>query len=148
MRRPCPRYIKRQTDSHHGRSWAVSIRRSGKKYQRQFGDQAFGGSAKARAAAEAYLRGLLTVLPKRPRFHRKYVNNKSGVAGVIHTWEMSQTGRRRPYFKAYWPKPGELGKVESRKFSINKYGRAEAFAFAVAARRQGIDDLRHESLSA
>ena len=146
MPRPRPKYVRRQTDAHRGKSWAVSIRRRGKNYQRQFGDRAFGGSGKARAAAEDYLRSLLTVLPKRPRFHRKYVNNKSGVAGVIHTWEMSLTGRRRPYFKAYWPKPGELGKVESRKFSISKYGRGEAFALAVAARRKGVDDLRKEAL--
>jgi hypothetical protein len=142
-----PKYIRRQTDAHLGASWAVAIQRRGKTYPRQFGDREYGGCDEARAAAESYLRSLLTVLPKRSRVHKKYATNESGVAGVIHALELTPIGVRSPYYSAYWPKPGEPGKVITRKFSISKYGREEAFALAVAARRKGVDDLGKESQS-
>jgi hypothetical protein len=140
-----PKYIRRQTDAHHGASWAVALQRRGKAYQRQFGDREYGGCDEAHAAAESYLRSLLKILPKRSRVRKKYVTNKSGMAGVIRTWEVTRTGARNSYYKAYWPKLGEPGKATSRKFSISKYGREGAFARAVAARRTGVDDAGNES---
>jgi hypothetical protein len=140
-----PKYIRRQTDAHHGMSWAVTIRRRGKTYQRQFGDREYGGCENSRAAAESYLKSLLDILPKRSRVHKKYVNNKSGAAGVIRTWERSRSGIKTRYYRAYWPKPNEPGKAITRKFSVSKYGRDEAFALAVAARREGAAGLLMDS---
>ena len=134
-------YLRRQTDTHHGLSWAVAIQRRGKSYQRQFGDRQYGGCDEARGAAESYLQSLLAVLPYRSRVRERYVTTKTGVTGVIKTWEWTRTGVKSPYFKAYWPKPGEPGKVISRKFSISKYGRKEAFTLAVAARQKGVAGL-------
>ncbi len=119
----------------------MAIRRRGKTYQRQFGDREHGGSEKAHVAAESYLKSLLDILPKRSRIPKKYATNKSGAAGVIRTWERSRTGIKSLYYKAYWPKPNEPGKVICRKFSVSKYGRDEAFALAVEARRKGVEGL-------
>jgi hypothetical protein len=139
-----PEYIHRHTDPHHGKSWAVAIRRRGKAYQRQFGDRQYGGCDEARAAAESYLQSLLAVLPKRSRVYEKYITTKFGMAGVIQVWERIRSGEKNPYFKAYWLKPGEPGKVISRKFSMVKYGREKAFALAVVARREGVESLGQE----
>lgn len=113
--------------------WQVALRRRGAGLAKAFPDLKHGGSAAALATAITWrdraVRGPTLSLRE---FHAKVRTvNRSGVSGV------------QKYFKAslpegWWQARIKLadGREKTRSFSIQKYGDAEAFRRAVAARKE------------
>ncbi len=70
----------------------------------------------------------------------KNINNTTGVTGV-HLATNSDYGYL--HFKAVW---GPKDNLSCKSFSVNKYGYDRAFAMAVAARTEGLEKLKIESV--
>jgi AP2 domain len=128
-------------------TWQVQFTRRGKVYSKWFYDGRHGGSKKALAAAIRWRDRRIAEQPTllMREFHcRKRSNNSSGVPGVEFTKPKHQPG-------GSWQARIKLtdGRKRTKNFSIRKFGEAEAFARAVAAREELlalVDDrpfLRH-----
>ena len=113
--------------------WAVSFRRRGTAYFRQFYFVGRGGSKKALAAAVAWRdRQLKRVreLSKREFCQIVRSSNRSGEPGVYFL-------RPREHQNGVWQAQLRLpdGRKITKTFSVHKFGHQEAFKRAVAARR-------------
>lgn len=137
--------IDNDTNRTHG--WLVTIQRRGKIYRKLFSDKKCGGRKAAFAAAKCH-RDHLTAR-NRPMSLKAYVeiqraNNTSGVPGVCRyvasETKMLPPDEQRWYWVASWPRPdGSRGRA---KFSVNKNGERRAYRMAVAARKEGLRQVR------
>jgi hypothetical protein len=121
------------------RGWAVVIKRRGRIYTKFFADGQYGKDAAFQAAC-IHGRTLLARLPARAKYIEHCARNTSGVVGVGRTRERSKTGIWHLYYKARWLTPE--GRVIQKKFSVEKYGEAEAFKLATEARQEGLRHLK------
>lgn len=119
-----------------GRSpcFIVSVRRRGRMYTRRFASSKHGGLGAALEAAITWRNRWLVTTPvfTLREFHtRLRSNNTSGVPGVTFLRPSNQPD-------GLWQAKISLadGRRFSRKFSVRKFGEAEAFARAVAARSE------------
>lgn len=125
------------------------IMRSGKRYSQFFADEKNGGKDKAREAAIRFRDAFFLQFSKNPGIEcsrtgqRKLnIRNKSGVEGVYRsTYPYRKRGKQfiNDTFVAHWPT--STGKQKVTRFSINKFGEAEAFRRAIAARHAGLNEL-------
>ena len=123
---------------HNFRGWRVTAKRQGKRFVRYFSDRPNGRNAAFRAA-RAYRDKLMARLPWPTKVKRKYVLNRTGVVGVCITVERTRAGRLMRRYVASWSRrDGSRGKAS---FSIRLYGKEEAFALAVQARRTALKRL-------
>ncbi|WP_377178051.1 AP2/ERF family transcription factor [Rubritalea tangerina] len=119
----------------HG--WQVRLQRRGIKYAKFFADAPHGGAEEALNAARAWRNNLLDRLESedRARICQRSTRNSSGVVGVSKV-SVVTNGVRYTFWQATWsPEPGKRRCV---KFSIKRYGDAEAFDLAVKARIEAI----------
>lgn len=128
----------------HG--WVVTIQRRGVIYRRQFSDGKLGGKRKALATAKRYRDDLVSRFPPLRRGdHADIVkrNNTSGVVGVSRYCATESRDRPSPKQRWYWVASWSLpdGSPRRVKFSIGKYGEAEAFRLAARARRAAIKKM-------
>jgi hypothetical protein len=122
--------------------WLVRLQRNGKAYARFFSDKRFGGIRIAQAAAREFRDQVLEQLPppsRRIRAERLTVRNSSGVVGVCRIVRDDSNGARYEFWQATWsPAPGIR---KTAKFSIRRYGDADAFKRARAARERGLNGI-------
>ncbi len=122
--------------------WEVRIQRRGKRVEKFFADNGFGGRNKALAAAKKFrdeklagMKGYTTAeLAKRPS-----KRNSSGVVGVRRHTQVDVRGEWQ-YEYAFWVAQwtGEDGKRHTRSFSVNRYGEDKALKMATKARNEGV----------
>lgn len=125
-------------DSNDTHGWFVRIYHDKQTHSKFFSDRFNGGKEHALETAKQYKKNYQKDHPestkKRPFRDRPQINNKTGVNGVSETYSRTRKGTKTPYFSVSWcPQPG---KMRTRKFSIAKYGREQAFAMAVAFRKE------------
>ena len=112
-----------------------------------FSDSIFGGKRKALAAAREFRDELEAEYPHYSRkqiARKKSERNTSGVVGVRLEKEVAKHIPSKPTYK-YWvaqwsPKPGVR---KTRPFSINKYGDKKAYRMALAARKNGVREMKN-----
>ena len=114
--------------------WAVHFKRRGKLYFKRFYDLTLGGTKKALAAAIDWRdRSLVQakVLTYREFHEQTRSNNTSGVPGVHFLRTVRQP-------QGVWQAKIKLpdGRKPTKAFSVQKFGRREAFKRAVAARNE------------
>lgn len=134
-------------DSNDTHGWFLRMYRDGDTYSKFFSDSRYQGKEEALQAAIDY----------KCRFEAKYPahtspltkgfrdkpqkNNSTGVVGVSETFIRSRgRGQRKiPCFAVSWrPKPNL---ARTKKFSIEKYGRDEAFQMAVEFRKEKEEEM-------
>jgi len=125
-------------DSKDTHGWFVRVYHDKQTHSKFFSDRFNGGRENALEVAKKYKATYEQKHPDstrlRPFRDRPQINNKTGVNGVSETYSRTRKGTKTPYFSVSWcPRPGQM---KTRKFSIEKYGRDEAFAMAVAFRKE------------
>lgn len=129
-------------DSKNTHGWFVRKYYHGKTYSRFFSDSRYQSKEEALKAARAYRLKLDEKFPapKTTAFRTAPQKNSStGVVGVSETFMRSRNGRKIPCFTVTW-RP-EKGVSRTKKFSIQAYGRAEAFKMAVEFRREKEEEM-------
>lgn len=124
-------------DSHNTHGWFVRKYHQGRTISKFFSDTRYQSKARALAAARAYRTKLDEKFPAPASNAFRTApqkNSSTGVAGVSETFMRSRNGRKIPCFTVTW-RP-EKGVSRTKKFSINAYGREEAFRRAVEFRRE------------
>lgn len=131
-------------------AWRVDISRGQQRWEKVFLDQDYGGQAQALASAQAWrdavrdeirrARGMATAAEQMPS------TNTSGVLGVNRTvgrYQTSGGAKEIFYWVAQWT---DLeGKKHGRRFSIKRYGEAEARALALRARQEAVKELARQT---
>jgi hypothetical protein len=126
--------IRREKAAKNAWRWRVQFIRRGELHSAHFYDLKYGGSKKALAAAIAWRNQKLqklTPMTKREFHEQKRSNNTSGVPGVHFLRSKAQPRGSWQARVAFLD-----GRKTHRTFSIAKYGRRDAFALAVAARKR------------
>ena len=127
-----PYAIGRRKAARNAWHWVVSFSRLGQSQYRRFYDLQCGGANKAFAAAVAWRDRQLastTILTYREFHAQQRSNNTSGVPGVHFLQNPRQPD-------GYWQAKIKLvdGTKLTKTFSVRKFGNADAFERAVAAR--------------
>ncbi len=130
-------------DTHHTHAWKVKLCRQGKVHFKNFPDKKSGGKGKALRLAKQYRDQLIVTYPPTTRKEFASVlrpNNTSGVVGVclVNPYYTLRDGTRRDSWcwEAIWPT--ERGGKKTVRYSINKWGKKQAFDKACKARRRGL----------
>ncbi len=126
--------------------WEVRMQRRGKKTEKFFSDNGFGGKRGALVAAKEFRDELEATTRKytvKELSKRPSVRNKSGVVGVrLH----HQKDARGDYVYHYWYWVAQwtdgLGRRKTKSFSCHTYGDEEAYRLAVKARRDGVNKAK------
>jgi hypothetical protein len=124
-------------DSKNTHGWFVRKYHQGRTYSRFFSDSRFESRDEALSAAKAFRRKLDERFPPPATTAFRAApqkNSSTGVVGVSETFMRSRNGKKVPCFTVTW-RP-EKGVSRTKKFSINAYGRDEAFRLAVEFRRE------------
>ena len=130
-------------DSTGTRGWQVRLQRNGVKHSRFFSDSEWGGESKAFATAQQF-RDLLLAHAERMVYRRTTVRtqtmitdrNSNGVIGVSRISQTSSNGSEYHFWQAAWLP--EVGRRESFRYSVLKFGDEEAFRIACEAREAGL----------
>ena len=131
--------------------WRVTVQRRKRIFTRDFSDGRWGGRRPALQAAQRYRDTLVKAYPplnKAAYCAIRKKNNRSGISGLMRVdkWEV-QNGRRsrRLYWEAQWP----IGhrKAQHKKFSITKYGEADAYLRAFTARATALKTFATQTFS-
>ena len=118
------------------------MQRRGKKTEKFFSDNGFGGKRKALKAAQEFRDALEKKLRKytvKELAQKPSKRNKSGVVGVrLH----HQKDTRGDYIYYYWYWVAQWtdghGRRKTKSFSCHTYGDEEAYRLACEARRKGV----------
>ena len=122
--------------------WQVRIQRRGRRIEKFFSDNAYGGKRAALQAAKEYRDVLEAGLPKysvKELAAQPSVRNFSGVVGV----QLRQhTDSRGAYEYRYWCWVAQWtdgrGRRRTKSFSVHQYGDEEAYRLACEARQEGV----------
>lgn len=121
--------------------YMVRISRNGKKHNRFFSDKEYGGKRKALVAAREHYEKMVSKLPAAKTSKGiMSVRNKSGQVGVHLAVNPSTCWSDVEYssYVASWK--SEDGRRKKISFSVEKYGKKKARAFAVIARENELTD--------
>lgn len=124
-------------DSQNTHGWFVRKYHQGRTISKFFSDSRYQSQSQALAAAQSYRAKLDEKYPAPASTAFRVAaqkNSSTGVVGVSETFMRSRNGRKTPCFTVTW-RP-EKGVSHTKKFSINAYGRDEAFRRAVEFRRE------------
>jgi len=122
--------------------WEVRIQRRGKKYEKYFGDSAFGGKRAALNAAKQYRDRLLQELRDytiKELARVPSARNTSGIVGVRPATRTEVFGDYEytyEFWIAQWT--DAEGVRRTRSFSCSKYGDEKALQMAINARNRGV----------
>ena len=117
----------------------VRITHRGKGHQKYFPDKSLGGKSKALKAARAYRDSLLAKMPKYKQAaaaKKKRRIKRSGIVGVTHVISKSPKDKIYEYWQAAWVDAD--GHRRTAKFSISRYGEAQALDLAKKARAEAV----------
>ncbi len=122
--------------------WEVRIQRRGKRWEKFFADNRYGGKRAALQHAKAFRDGIEDYLPPfstRERSRRPSIRNRSGMVGVRQIKHIDVRGEYE-YTYYFWVAQWTdgAGKRKTRSFSCHKYGDKEALRLAISARNQGV----------
>ena len=126
--------------------WEVRMQRRGRKTEKFFSDNGFGGKRAALQAAKDF-RDELESETRRYSLKELSVNpsvrNQSGVVGVrLH----QQKDMRGDYEYHYWYWVAQWtdgrGRRKTKSFSVHHYGDEEAYRMACDARRKGVSQAK------
>jgi len=127
--------------------WLVTIQRRGVIHRKHFSDGVHGGKQKALVAAKLWRDQVMKKYP--PLSLREYSgivkkSNRSGVAGVCRYCSAATRhlppAQQRWSWVATWVMPD--GKRKRVKFSVTKYGEADAYKKALKARRAALGEIK------
>jgi hypothetical protein len=130
----------------HG--WTVTVGRDRSRQQKFFSDVIHGGQQRSLRAAQKFRDNLATtpLMSKQDYVSIVRRNNNSGVSGVCRIVVTRRNGEKGTCWLATWPKAD--GRVGRAKFSVQKYGYAQAFELAVRARLEAISRLEGPHVTA
>jgi hypothetical protein len=122
--------------------WGVRMQRRGKKTERFFSDNGYGGNRAALQVAKEFRDDLEVELRKfttKELSFKPSVRNQSGIVGVrLH----QQKDMRGEYEYHYWYWVAQWtdgrGRRKTRSFSVHQHGDEEAYRLACDARRKGV----------
>lgn len=134
--------------SHDGHSgWTVGLVRQGKRYQKGFSFNVYGGEEAALLKAQQWRDEIAALHPAQTRLAKaRFVrtNNTSGRPGVYRRSTVKyKNGRSKRYW--LWQAIGVINPNQTKSFLISRYGEDEAYRLAVLAREafeaeiEGID---------
>lgn len=124
--------------------YMVRFSRRGKHYQAYFSDKRYGGAKKALEAAKAnrdQMEPKLRTLTPVERANVKMSTNTSGTVGVRWANKVVDTGKKKYFFEfavASWSGPGGR---QTKSFSVEKFGKEQAWKLALKARKAGLAEL-------
>ncbi len=126
--------------------WEVRMQRRGKKTEKFFSDNGFGGKRNALKAAQGFRDGLEEKSRKytvKELASRPSKRNKSGVVGVrLH----HQKDARGDFIYYYWYWVAQWtdghGRRRTKSFSCHTYGDEEAYRLACEARKKGVHQAK------
>ena len=120
--------------------WRVAVRRRGVLYQKRFLDHLYPSREQALLAAQQWRDQIQAEHPVFDKLHLSQtlrVNNTSGYPGVfLRTITRVRNGKVQNYRLWQAQTPEGVKPFKSKSFSILKYGDAEAYALALAARHE------------
>ena len=121
--------------------WMVSTKRQGKLHRKYFCDHLHGGSDAALEKARQWRDEVFASYPAHDKLYQSTFvrkNNTSGHPGVFlyKTRQVTRSGKILHYH--YWQalSPRGMTPFRTRSFSVRKYGDAEAYDLALAARQE------------
>jgi len=124
--------------------YMVRFSRRGKHHQAYFSDSRFGGQKKALEAAKAHrdvtepkFRALTSV----ERANIKMASNTSGTVGIRWSKKVMKKGKKTYTFEFAVAAWSGVGGRHTRSFSVEKYGKEQAWKLAVKARKAGLAEL-------
>lgn len=144
-RKPDPWYAIRLRTGPQGTAYRVSFTRHGKNVAKLFRVRDYGNARAALKAARAWRdRMTRTVAPETKREFSKRMrpDNTSGCPGVYLKRQIARRGDwSREY--AFWQAQAPQGvkRIRSRSFSVDRYGFDAAYALAVKARAQFVEEV-------
>ena len=119
--------------------------RKGNRASKYFYDDEYGGKRKALAAAREHrdhLEQKMRGYTAKQLSQKQRSNNTSGIVGVRKVFETDYRWDSEPtygFWVAQWsPKKGVR---KTKRYSIDKYGEAEAYRLAVQARKRGVASM-------
>jgi len=113
--------------------------RLGKEYSQIFWDYPCGGKEKAKVKAIEWRNIILEKLPIPPSIQSFNSRNNTGVVGIRHD-------KNQNAYQVFIPKIGK-GKPSLKFFSINAYGRKNAFLFALETRIDAVQKITNYRLT-
>ena len=129
--------------------WEVRFHRRGKKIEKFFSDNKFGGRQKALAEAKAFRDVTEAKLPKYSVHELSKKLSKRNRSGVVGVRRHEQTDVRGDwgYTYAFWVAQwmDEFGKRKTKSFSTNHYGEEQAYRLAVKARKRGMAERKRNA---
>lgn len=130
-------------DHRNTHGWNVRIVKDGTTHSRLFSDGVHGGKRKALIAARSYRDARHMKLFRRPVSERREIRqrnarNSTGVVGVALSVRRRASGTYEYYVATWCPRKGHQAR---RAFSVNIYGRREAFRRARAFREQKVKEI-------
>lgn len=125
----------------HQSGWAVRLTRQGRRFEKSFGDRAFGGEAQALAHARSWRDDIVQAHPPLPRVQKamRPAGGSGPMPGV--TAELDRTGRIKLWRAKTYVAPG---KVLQKTFSLVRYG-SSAMRLASEERQRQLQALRGRS---
>jgi len=116
----------------------VTVKRRGHNFGDYFPDAVWGGRDRALLAAQRFKDQLLLCIGPDTRVRRRSPKGSRNVTGVVgvNLERHVVKGRVYEYYLAQWQDP-EKG-TRRRRFLIDRYGKEQAFAFAMEAREAGV----------
>lgn len=124
----------------HG--WLVHITRFGEHKRRYFSDLSRGGRHQSLADAKRFRDEIVSQSKLMTKL--EYISilrrcNRSGFVGVCRVISATKSGKKVPYWVAFWPK--DDGLRGTTKFSVAKHGEEKAFNLAVEARESALKSV-------
>ena len=145
MAKPNPdRHITRANYANSTGGYMVRFFRKGKSYQAYFSDGKHGGQKKALAAARLHRDEMEPKYKTLNPVERAKIlpsHNTSGTVGVRWVDKVIVKGKKTYKFKFAIASWSVEGARHSCAFSVDKYGKEEAWKMAVKARAAGLKDL-------
>lgn len=141
-------------DSNGTHGWFLRLYRKGETFSKFFSDSRYQSKEAALEAAKDYKRHFEKKYPahasplNRGFRDKPQKNNSTGVVGVSETFIRSRGREQRkiPCFAVSWrPAPNV---ARTKKFSIEKYGRDEAFQMAVKFRKEKENEMLQSRMAA
>lgn len=124
-----------------GSRYRIVLSRNGKKFQEYFFFGRTRSEKDARAAAIARVRKLHNLYPPLTRSAFAQVERRKSRSGIVGVRLVTDIVKGHPYdfWTAVWS--DRRGNKRMRKFSVLKYGPAEAKKRAIKARAEGLADM-------
>lgn len=125
--------------------WEVALVRNRKRYQKYFANSRFGGRDSSLAEAKAWRDHVSRSMPCVTRAALSQLIRRHNTSGYPGAYLMASKRKTEKGERKHWMwqarTPQEVVPARTKSFSISRYGDDEAFALAVAARQEFVEQL-------